>query len=44
MTRVKNIEDVQRCTDVALDQAQVRFKFDNHELKPRLNVTVWPDI
>ena len=40
----KNIEDVERCTDVALDKAQVRFKYDNLELKPRLNVTAWPDV
>ncbi|MGD8568690.1 MAG: isopeptide-forming domain-containing fimbrial protein, partial [Gammaproteobacteria bacterium] len=40
----KNIPDVQRCTDVALDKAQVRFKFDNLEVKPRLNVTAWPNV
>lgn len=38
----KSIPDVQRCTDVALDQANIQFKFDNLELKPRLNVTAWP--
>ncbi|WP_455207592.1 isopeptide-forming domain-containing fimbrial protein [Kaarinaea lacus] len=40
----KNIPDVQRCTDVALDKAQVRFKFDDLQIKPRLNVTAWPNI
>ncbi|MGD8642549.1 MAG: flagellar motor protein MotB, partial [Gammaproteobacteria bacterium] len=40
----KNIPDVQRCTDVALDQATVRFKFDNLNLKPRLNITAWPNV
>jgi len=40
----KNIPDVQRCTDVALDTAQVRFKFDNLKTKPRLNVTAWPNV
>jgi flagellar motor protein MotB len=34
--------DVQRCTDVALDNAQIRFKFDSLALTPRLNVTAWP--
>ncbi|MGD1999153.1 MAG: OmpA family protein [Desulfobacterales bacterium] len=34
--------DVQRCTDVALDKAQIQFKFDSLELEPRLNVTAWP--
>jgi uncharacterized repeat protein (TIGR01451 family) len=40
----KNIPDVQRCTDVALDKAQVRFKFDDLNIKPRLNVTAWPNV
>ncbi len=35
--------DVQRCTDVALEDAQIQFKFDSLKLKPRLNVTAWPD-
>jgi flagellar motor protein MotB len=39
----KNIEDLQRCTDVALDRAQIEFKFDNLQLKPRLNITAWPN-
>jgi len=40
----KSIPDVERCTDVALDRAQVQFKFDDLQSKPRLNVTAWPDI
>lgn len=39
----KSIADIQRCTDVALQQASVQFKFDNLNLKPRLNVSVWPN-
>ncbi|WP_111656484.1 OmpA family protein [Isoalcanivorax indicus] len=39
----KRSADVQRCTDVALEQADIRFRFDNLELKPRLNVTAWPN-
>lgn len=38
----KSIPDVQRCTDVALDRADIQFKFDNLDFKPRLNVTAWP--
>jgi flagellar motor protein MotB len=38
----KSIPDVQRCTDVALDSAQVQFKHDSLKLEPRLNVTAWP--
>ena len=34
--------DVQRCTDVALENAQIQFKHDSLKLKPRLNVTAWP--
>ncbi|MEJ2362737.1 MAG: OmpA family protein, partial [Gammaproteobacteria bacterium] len=34
--------DVQRCTDVALDKAQIQFKYDTLKLEPRLNVTAWP--
>src|SRR3990170_7820445 len=34
--------DVQRCTDVALDNAQIQFKYDSLRLEPRLNVTAWP--
>ncbi|HJW12591.1 MAG TPA: hypothetical protein VJ598_12425, partial [Albitalea sp.] len=38
----KSIPDVQRCTDVALDKANIQFKYDNLDVKPRLNVTAWP--
>jgi len=38
----KSIQDVQRCTDVALDRAQIQFKHDSLKLEPRLNVTAWP--
>lgn len=38
----KGIADIQRCTDVALGDADIQFKFDNLDLKPRLNVTAWP--
>jgi flagellar motor protein MotB len=34
--------DVQRCTDVALEKAQIQFKHDSLKLEPRLNVTAWP--
>ncbi|MEZ4601562.1 MAG: OmpA family protein [Syntrophotaleaceae bacterium] len=34
--------DVQRCTDVALEDARIRFKHDNLQMEPRLNVTAWP--
>jgi flagellar motor protein MotB len=39
----KSNEDLQRCTDVALDAADIRFSFDRLNLKPRLNVTAWPN-
>ena len=38
----KHTEDVQRCTDVALDAADVQFTFNNMQKKPRLNITAWP--
>ncbi|NOR65852.1 MAG: flagellar motor protein MotB, partial [Woeseiaceae bacterium] len=34
--------DVQRCTDVALQEAGIQFKYDSLKLEPRLNVTAWP--
>jgi flagellar motor protein MotB len=34
--------DVQRCTDVALDNADIRFRFDNLESRPRLGVAAHP--
>lgn len=38
----KSIPDVQRCTDVALDQVGIVFKHDSLSLTPRLNVSAWP--
>ncbi|GAB3099379.1 hypothetical protein GCM10027217_17460 [Pseudomaricurvus hydrocarbonicus] len=38
----KSVADVQRCTDVALERANIQFKHDNLAFKPRLNVTAWP--
>lgn len=40
----KSSADLQRCVDVELEKAQVQFKFDNLSLKPRLNVTAWPNV
>ncbi|MEO2003092.1 MAG: OmpA family protein, partial [Candidatus Poribacteria bacterium] len=31
--------DLQRCTDVALDVVDIRFRFDDLEMRPRLSVT-----
>jgi flagellar motor protein MotB len=39
----KNIADIERCTDVALDKADIQFRFNNLDIKPRLNVTAWPN-
>ncbi len=39
----KHPEDVQRCTDVALDAADIQFTFNNLQKKPRLNITAWPN-
>ncbi|GAA5445296.1 hypothetical protein Misp06_03495 [Microbulbifer sp. NBRC 101763] len=39
----KNSADLQRCTDVALDSANIQFRFDNKKMQPRLNVTAWPN-
>ena len=39
----KHSEDIQRCTDVALDKADIQFKFNNLQEKPRLNITAWPN-
>ena len=38
----KNSADLQRCTDVALEQANIQFRFDNQKMSPRLNVTAFP--
>src|SRR6266705_842754 len=38
----RSSSDVQRCTDVALDNASIQFRFDNIESRPRLNVAAHP--
>jgi len=38
----KHVADIQRCTDVAFDKADIRFQFDNLSLKPRLSISAWP--
>lgn len=39
----RNVADLQRCTDVALEDADIQFRFNDLELSPRLNVTAWPN-
>ena len=38
----RSSSDVQRCTDVALDNANIQFRFDNLESRPRLSVAAHP--
>jgi len=38
----RSSSDVQRCTDVALDNANIQFHFDNLESRPRLAVAAHP--
>ncbi|MCW8193663.1 OmpA family protein [Proteobacteria bacterium 005FR1] len=38
----KSVADVQRCTDVALESADIQLSYDNLTFKPRLNLTAWP--
>jgi len=38
----RSSSDVQRCTDVALDSAKIRFRFDDLETRPRLSVAAHP--
>src|SRR6185369_5400205 len=38
----RSSSDIQRCTDVALDNSSIRFRFDNLESLPRLNVAAHP--
>jgi flagellar motor protein MotB len=38
----RSSSDVQRCTDVALDNAGMKFHFDNLESRPRLSVSAYP--
>lgn len=40
---VPNSADTMRCTDVALEKADVQVRFDGLEVTPALNVTVFPD-
>ncbi len=39
----KHTEDLQRCTDVALEKADIQLRFDNLTLHKRLNITAWPN-
>ncbi len=36
--------DVQRCVDVALEQAQIQIQYDNLQNEPKLNVSAWPHL
>jgi len=38
----RSSSDIQRCTDVALDDASIQFRFDNLESRPRLAVEADP--
>ena len=38
----RSSSDIQRCTDVALDKAKIRFHFDDLETKPRLEAAAHP--
>lgn len=38
----RSSSDVQRCTDVALDDARIQFRFDNLASRPRLGVAAHP--
>ena len=38
----RSSSDVQRCTDVALDDAKIQFRFDNLLSRPRLDVAAHP--
>ncbi len=39
----RNVADLQRCTDVELEKTDIQFRFDNLEMRPRLNITAWPN-
>ncbi|MCG6939588.1 MAG: OmpA family protein [Gammaproteobacteria bacterium] len=39
----RSSQDIQRCTDVALEAADIQFRFNNLQNKPRLNITAWPN-
>lgn len=38
----RSSSDIQRCTDVAMDEASIQFGFDNMRSAPRLSVTATP--
>ena len=38
----RSFADIQRCTDVALEEADIRFSFDNLRAAPRLSVAAEP--
>jgi len=38
----RSSSDIQRCTDVALDNAKIHFRFDNLEARRRLGVAANP--
>ena len=38
----RSSSDIQRCTDVALEKADIQFGFDNMQSAPRLSVTAQP--
>jgi flagellar motor protein MotB len=38
----RSSSDIQRCTDVALDNANIQLRFDNLESRPRLGVAAHP--
>jgi flagellar motor protein MotB len=42
--RARSSADVQRCTDVALDKADIRFQFDDLKARRRLSVAVAPSV
>ncbi len=39
----RSSSDIQRCTDVALEAAEIRFGYDNLRSSPRLSVTASPE-
>jgi flagellar motor protein MotB len=39
----KHTEDIQRCTDVELERADIQFRFNNLQKKPRLYIAAWPN-
>ncbi|HUG03682.1 MAG TPA: OmpA family protein [Steroidobacteraceae bacterium] len=39
----RSSSDIQRCTDVALDGANIQFQFDNLKSRPRLGVAAHPN-